>query len=114
MADTRPPFDSAVVDLTLVECLEGWKLWEGVWRRWDGVNVVVGVGLLQPQTANGSESVLTASLAATQLTLPTSIQLPAQLRGRASIASPGPLLGANTPIHQQKTGGVVLSSSEAR
>jgi hypothetical protein len=46
--------------------------------------------------------------------LTTSIQLPAQLRGRASIASPGPLLGANTPIHQQKTGGVVLSSSEAR
>jgi hypothetical protein len=62
MVDTRPPSDSAVVDLTLVEMFGGleaggWKLWGGVWRRWDGMKVV-GVGLLKPQTANGERELL--------------------------------------------------------
>jgi hypothetical protein len=77
------------------------------------MNFVVGVGLLEPQTANGSESFLTPSLAATT----HQHQLPAQLRGRASIAFARALAGrqyANPKIRQQKTGGVVLSCAEAR
>jgi hypothetical protein len=76
------------------------------------MNFVVGVGLLEPQTANGSESFLTPSLAATH-----QHQLPAQLRGRASITFARALAGrqyANPKIRQQTTGGVVLSCAEAR